>query len=407
MKSSRTVFGIVAVMFVVMAMAPGRLFASGFMISSQDPKAVGMGLAVAASIDNPSAAMYNPSLLTGMPPGGDISVGDAMFMIERSFKDGATGIVSDSKTTTHHLPNLFARYTKGDWAFALGVYSPFGLSLEWPTYWTGRYSSTFAELKTCFINPSVAYKFNDYFSAALGVSYVESSVDFQSALNISPLPDGKTKLTADGQGVGFNAAVTLKLPKDFTAALTYRSPVNLHYHGEAQFYVPPMVKALLPDGHVTTNIDLPSWTTLAIAKKMGPLTVEVDAIHIGWSSINRYVVRFDDGRPQSTTWKNWHDIIAYAAGVNYRWSDSLETQLGYMYDPTPVPKRTLTPEVPGSNSQLVMGGLGYRKGPIRANIAYQVIFYQKEDSTRNMVGGPLGTYDTIIHTVLINFTYSM
>ena len=132
---------------------PSQAVAGTFLIYNQDAKANGMGLAVVLSIDNPAAIFYNPALLPAQP-GLGISMGDTIFISERRFEDSTTRVRTQAKQTTHHVPSFFTNYTNGPLALGVGVCSPFGLSSEWPQNWTGRYTSTFGEIKTVFINPT-------------------------------------------------------------------------------------------------------------------------------------------------------------------------------------------------------------------------------------------------------------
>ena len=335
---------------IVLVFFPAHLFAGAFLIYNQDAKANGMGLAVTSSLDNPSAIFYNPALLPDQP-GFGITAGDAIFVAERSYKDAGTGTTTNAKETTHHLPRLFANFTEGRLSLGIGVYTPFGLSSEWPKNWIGRYSSTYAEIKTIYVNPTVAYKFNDRVSVGFGAFYVDSSVQLNSALPLSPFPDGMAKLTADGNGLGANAGVTVKLPKSYTLSFTARTPVTIKYRGMANFYTPDdsLLKTLIPqlrDTNASTTITLPYILSGGLAKKMGALTVEADIVYTGWSALDKYTASFSDGRPSVTYLKDWHDSFSIGVGANYQWTKSIETQIGYMYDTTPVPSRTLTPDLP-------------------------------------------------------------
>ena len=395
---------------IALLLYPGQLLASGFIIYNQDAKADGMATAVTASIDNPSAVFYNPALLTDQP-GFGVSMNDTIVMQSRTYKDAATGTTADLKPATHNVPNLFAKYTRDQWSFGIGISSPFGLSADWGRTWIGRYSATYSELKSIFVTPTVAYKFNDRISVGFGVSYVDSSVDLQSAIPLTPFPDGAAKLSGDGDGVGANAGVSVKLPKDYTLAFTARSPTKIKYDGTANFYTPndPLFKTLFPqlrDSNVSTTITLPWQMTMGLAKKFGALTVEADVIDIGWSAIDRYTAHFSDGRPPVIYPKDWHDAFSFAVGANYKWSPSFETQLGYMYDMSAVPQRTMTPDFPDANKHLVTGGIGYMRGPFKANLAYQATFLQKVSSVNNLVGAPQGTYDQFIQMVLFTLSYS-
>jgi long-chain fatty acid transport protein len=389
---------------------PGRLLASGFLIYNQDAKANGMATAASASIDNPSAIFYNPALLPAQP-GFGVSLSDTIIMPTRTFRDAATGMTADLKPATHNIPSFFAKYTFDRFSFGIGVYSPFGLSADWGKTWIGRYSTTFAQLRTTFVTPTVAYKFNDRVSAGLGVSYVDSSVRLQNALPFAPFPDGEANLSADGNGVGANGGVSVKLPQEYTVSFTARSPVRIKYDGTAKFYTPDdsLFKTLLPqlrNSNASTTITLPWQMAAGLAKKWGALTVETDVIYTGWSTIDRYTAHFSDGRPPVIYLKDWKDAFSFAIGANYKWSRSFETQLGYMYDMSAVPERTMTPDLPEANKQLITGGVGYTRGPFKANLAYQATFFQKVSSANNIVNAPAGTYDQFIQMVLFTVSYT-
>ncbi len=402
-RSLPPIFFLIAFLFY-----PGQLLASGFIIYNQDAKADGMATAVTSSIDNPSAIFYNPALLPDQP-GFGVSINDTMVMPSRTFKDTATGTTADLKPATHHVPSFFAKYTRDRWSLGIGVYSPFGLSADWGKTWIGRYSTTFSQLKSTFVTPTVAYKFNDRISAGFGVSYVDSSVDLQSAIPLTPFPDGEAKLSGDGSGVGANAGIRVKLPQDYTLSFTARSPVKIKYDGTANFYTPALFKALVPqlrDTNASTTITLPWQMTAGFAKNIGALTLETDVTYVGWSDIDHYTAHFSDGRPPVTYLKDWHDAFTFAIGANYRWSKSLETQLGYAYDMSAVPRRTLTPDLPDADKHILTGGIGYMRGPFKANLAYQATFFNKVSSVGNTVGAPAGTYDQFIHMVLFTLSYT-
>ena len=389
---------------------PGQLLASGFIIYNQDAKADGMATAVTSSIDNPSAIFYNPALLPDQP-GFGVSINDTIIMPSRTFKDAATGTTADLKPATHNVPSFFAKYTRDRLSLGIGVYSPFGLSADWGRTWIGRYSATFSQLRATFVTPTVAYKFSDRISVGFGVSYVDSSVDLQSAIPFTPFPDGEAKLSGDGTGVGANAGIRVKLPSDYTLSFTARSPVKIKYDGTANFYTPndSLFKTLMPqlrDTNASTTITLPWQVTAGLAKNIGALTLETDVTCIGWSTIDRYTAHFSDGRPPVIYLKDWHDAFSFAVGANYKWSRSFETQLGYMYDMSPVPQRTMTPDLPDADKHIVTGGIGYTKGPFKANLAYQATFFQKVSSVNNIVGAPAGTYDQFIQMVLFTLSFT-
>lgn len=388
---------------VIIALLPCQSFAAAFLVYQQDAKAQGMGMAVTASLDNPAAIFYNPALLTDQK-GFGFSVNDAIVMPERKFKDSLTGITYNAKATTHNLPTLFAKYTRDDLSIGLGIFSPFGLSSEWPSYWPGRYNSIYAELKTVYINPVVAFRMNEYVSLGFGLSYIKSSITMKNALPLAPAPDGLAKLSGDADAVSYNAGVTVKLPEQYTVAMTFRSGANLDVDGTAKFYVIPQLKPLFPNFDASATLSMPWLATLGIAKKLGPWTFEADLIYSGWSSFDRYTIDFA-GIPVQSFYKDWTNTPSIALGVNYIWNKNLEMQAGYMYDRTPVPKKTLTPEIPDASRNLFTVGASYKKDGFKASAAYQATFFDQADSRNNIVNAPRGKYDSFINVIVVGVAY--
>lgn len=379
------------------------LYAGAFLIYSQDAKAGGMGTAVSASIDNASAVFYNPSLLP-YQKGFAASLGDTIIMPSTYFRDATTGQRFNAKSKTHHLPNMFVKYTKGDLSYGLGIFTPFGLSIEWPRGWTGRYVGTFTEIKATYINPVIAYRLNDFISLGLGISYVKSSVAMKGATELSllGLPDGYTKLTGDADGFGYNAAMTLRLPKDYTVALTYRSAVDMLYEGTARHYAPAPIGF---HTHGSTRLTMPSILVFGIAKQYKELTIEGDLLYTGWSSFDYYKVKFKNGMAQQFYRKDWVNTPSIALGANYRLSKPLEVRAGYMYDKSPVPKRTVGPDLPNSTCHILMGGITYGIDHIKIDTAYQAAFFKKINSSRSITGLK-GTYSNFAHVITAGMSYT-
>ncbi len=390
--------------FSTVVLLPMECGASAFLIYNQDARANGMGMAAVSSVNNPSAVFYNPAMLVHHE-GFGASAGDTVIMPETSYRDPMTGITYSAKSKTHHLPYLYAKYTRKGASVGIGVFSPFGLSTEWPDEWPGKYSNTFAEMKTVFINPVVALKVSERISFGFGVSYVIGSVQFKNAINVSGLglPDGYAKLQGDGEGFGYNAAVAIKLPRDYTLSFTYRSPVDIRFDGKAKLYLP----SPLPSSSTgaSTRIKLPFVAAAGIAKTMGNLTVEADILYTGWSSLSNYRVTSDNGQANQFVFKNWCNTPSIAVGANYRMNQSLELRGGYMFDKSPVPRGTMSPELPDSTRHIVSFGASYVSKKLTIDCGYQATFFTKADSSTT-ISGPRGTYNNFAHLILFNVTYT-
>jgi long-chain fatty acid transport protein len=379
---------------------PVYAFGSAFLIYNQDAKANGMGMAVISSVDNPSAVFYNPAMLV-FQKGFGMSVGDTMIAPSMHYEDPTTGKRYYAKTQTHHLPAFFAKYTHNNIAFGIGVYSPFGLSTEWPKNWVGSRYSTFAEMKTTFVNPVFAYKVNDNLSLSFGLSYIISSVTMKQDMFVAPgLPDGASKLTGDGDGVGYNAGIAIKLPSDYTLSFTYRSTARISFSGKAFFSLPaPLTSS---ETVASTSFTLPFIAVAGLSKKLGALTLEGDILYTGWSSMSNYRITYNNGMTDSFVYKNWRNTPSIALGANYKVNDFFEVRGGYMYDKSPVPGKTLGPELPDSTRNIFTVGSTFQKDAFKVNIGYQATFF---DDRYSYINGLSGKYSNFAHVILLGLEY--
>lgn len=376
-------------------------FGSAFLIYNQDAKANGMGMAVISSIDNPSAVFYNPAMLV-FQKGFGMSVGDTMIAPNTRYEDPTTGKRYYAKTETHHLPTFFAKYTHNNMSFGIGVYSPFGLSTEWPQGWAGSRYSTFAELKTTYVNPVFAFKANDNFSFSFGLSYITGSVTTKQTVFVAPgLPDGASKLAGDGDGIGYNAGVAIKLPADYMLSFTYRSPTEIRFNGKAFFSLPPPLAST--GAGASTTFTLPFIAVAGLAKKIGALTLEGDILYTGWSSMSSYRITFDNGTADAFVYKNWFNTPSIALGANYTVNKYFDIRGGYMYDKSPVPGKTLGPELPDSTRNIFTIGSTFQKEAFKVNLGYQATFFNDRNS---YIQGLNGKYTNFAHVFLLNFEYN-
>ncbi len=379
---------------------PVHVLAAAFLIYNQDAKANGMGMAAISSIDNPSAVFYNPSMLV-FQKGFGMSVGDTMIAPNMRYEDASTGKRYYAKTGTHHLPTFFAKYTHKDLAFGIGVYSPFGLSTEWPKNWVGSRYSTFAELRTTFVNPVFAYKVNENFSVSIGVSYITSSVTMKQNMYVAPgLPDGASKLTGDGDGVGYNAGITVKLPSDYTLSFTYRSTAEIRFNGKAYLSLPPPLAS--SETSASTSFALPFIAVAGLSKKFDALALEADLLYTGWSSMSNYRITYNNGSGDTFVYKNWRNTPSIALGANYRINDFFEIRGGYMYDKSPVPGKTLGPELADSTRNIFTIGSTFQKEAFKVNVGYQATFFEDRYS---YIKGLYGKYSNFAHVFLLGLEY--
>ncbi|MCX8022841.1 MAG: outer membrane protein transport protein [Syntrophorhabdaceae bacterium] len=379
----------VVLMFLIpklILLFPIPLFGAAFLIYNQDAKVNGMGMAAISSVDNPSSVFYNPSLMLNKK-GVGFSAGETMIHPEILYKDPLTGKRFHTKSKTYHIPYFYGKYGEENFSFGVGLFSPFGLSTEWPDKWAGRYITKLAEIKSTYINPVFAYRVNEYLSIGGGFSYITSSVKMKNGVNLSlmGLGDGEMRLKGDGEGIGLNGAATLYLPNQYRLSLTYRSPSRIIYRGKANLFLPPPLTS--SSTKARSSFTFPFLFSIGVAKSAGPLTMEANLLYTGWSSMSSYRITSEDGTANALLRKGWFNTPSFAFGVNYGVKKAFEIRGGYMLDKSPVPKRSMGPELPDSNRHIFTTGGGFKHGPWYMDIGYQLTLFEGKRSNLQELKG--------------------
>jgi long-chain fatty acid transport protein len=393
---------------------PSLSFGAGFLIYNQDASATGGGLAFTAQVDNPSAVFYNPAAINRLE-GTNISVGSTIILPFTSFKSASTGKETDMEHHIYLLPSVYITHKFNDkFSGGIGLFSPFGLATDWPNNWKGRYISTFAQLKSIYINPVISWQINPQFSTAVGVSFIKSDITQKKAIDFPFfIPDGRTKLHADGTAVGFNAALLYQFPPYFDLGISYRSKVSIHYEGDVETKAPKYLSKIVPKGDVSVDIDLPPIVAFGIATSViKNLTLEADLFWVGWSTYDELKADFENPIPKpfkpfvAPIVRDYHSVITYGFGLKYQLSPSWVIRCGYVIDHTPVPEKAVDPILPDADRDEYSVGLGYEGKRFKLVLAYYGVFARDRKVNRNLDGFN-GKYESTTHAVGVNFEYRL
>lgn len=213
-------------------------FGSGFFTADQGAGSTGMGTAVVASIEDASAAYFNPAALTGLD-GTHVLGGLTVYDISGEFRSDH-GTTAELEDTVIPLPHLYVSHKANDrTAVGLAVFSDFGLATDWEDGWEGRFilGSTYAESLTVNINPVVAYQLTPGMSVAAGPVIRYFSVDLQNQVpnllggfGIGPssldVAETGSQIEGDGWAYGFNVALKAQLTDSLNLGISYRSETD-------------------------------------------------------------------------------------------------------------------------------------------------------------------------------------
>ncbi len=344
------------------ALVSPRAAASGFNIDEQSARATGRAGAIVASTRNASAIYYNPAGL-GHTQGLSFELGTSVVAPSTSFVSESTGALTEADTQVFPLPHAYASYRANELVvLGIGVNAPYGLALEWPTDSPGRAIVREAELRTFFVMPVIAFDASEVapgLSFGIGPDFVPSSVRLERDILFGE-DTATVALGGNGFGVGGRAGISYRPPSlPVSFGLTYRSPVQLDFSGDADFDASPEYRASLPpDGPATTGVRLPASVAAGIALRPVPeWELETDVNWRGWSSYDTLVIELPAGE-QSVAERNWDDAITLRIGTEYTFAQRWTARAGFIWDQTPVPDDTLDFQLPDANRIDVTLGFG-------------------------------------------------
>ncbi len=360
-----------------------QLLAGGYKVPENSINSTALSAAYVANAHGADAAYYNPAAMVFNKEGGSME-GNLTYIhlssIDYTDLDGV--FASDSSKKENFLIPSFHYVSPlmGNYRFGLSVVTPAGLSKRWDG--TGKATAEEFTLKTIEVNPSIGYKFNDKFSAAVGarVIYTDGNVKSNATAfgGATPIRD----LGGDSYDLGYNLALQFKPTDELALALTYRSKIDLTITGQAQLQI--LGGAVSYDGDAKVTIPLPAALNLAAAYTFNDMTtVELVYEKTYWSAYKELDFDYDaslnpllSGFDTPIT-KDWSDTNTYRIGVTHKLNDTWTLMAGYAYDKTPVPKSTAGFELPDSDAHLYSFGARYQYSD-NINIGFGMLYDQKK-----------------------------
>lgn len=425
---------LVALWFFLAIIASPREAEASFLNNNQGAKAIGMAGAFAAQADDPSAVFYNPAGIHQLP-GTQISVGLQAVMARASFQSDGNPLMGTLPGETGHtkerivlIPNGYITSKLSDRvSIGLGMYSPFGLSVDWPRDFEGRFSlgGLRTTLQTISVSPVVAVEPIKRLSFGVGpyFQYVDADVRNLAFIAppvppLSPTQNGAvsatSKLTGNNWGVGWTLGFLYRITDNVSVGASYLSQVRHDVNDVRQELTRIADGAAILTRRATTELTLPAVLRFGAAWKGGAWTIEADGQWTQWSSYRELRVDFSNGTSIVSP-KHWHDSWNLRLGGQYRLNRYLDLRAGFAWEESPIPGTTLDPMLPSGNRNIYCLGLGVHLPPFTIDLAYNYL----DDSSRRWnnpsgdvkVGGATvtrvtgGFNNVSAHFAVVNFTF--
>jgi len=351
-------------LFVLLFAAPSLLWAQGSQVNTQSPKAVGMAGAGSALFVDGSSIFYSPGALAKME-GNSISAGVSGVMYRSAFREANSNDVHRTKFKMTPPFSLFATFGPKDarWKAGLGVYTPFGGSVDWGTEWPGRFDLNSLQLRAIYIQPTFSYKLTEKLGVGAGFVYNIGIVDLARSLPLSGGngTPGQAALSGTGNGMGFHLGAHYDIADRVALSLSYRSKVNTKLKdGDAEFTVPAAMAGFFPKTTFDAELPLPASINLGLSFPAGEkVDIAADATYIGYDVYKELLFDYKDNTAvlqDTRQGKNYKNAFSGKIGANYRATDKFAVRAGVGYVVTPVPADYVSPETPDNDR--LMGALG-------------------------------------------------
>lgn len=387
---------------------------------------IGTGLAL-----DQGSMFFNPGALAFVRERG-VTLGAAAAIARTAYRNDATGQNFSFKHTTATPAQLYAAFgpkgtdgKPGKWAAGIGIYTPFGATLDYGSGWTGRYSLTKIALLSGFIQPTFSYQVTEWLGIGAGFVYGLGYVDLRKDIPLTNQQETNANIKLESEsaatGTGFNAGIYLKPTQMLSVGISYRSQVNMKVKGGTVTLnnIPGAapVRAAFTAKKFDATLPLPATTSIGIGfTPTEKLTVGADVNFTQWSTYKSLDFAFDGnvgGSTTSTSVRNYKDSFAFRLGGQYRVMDALTLRLGGYFDQTPVRDGYITPETPDANRLAGTTGASIHIGEhVDIDLAYEFLAFKQRTQTQAeleannvAVDRVAGTFQTYISVVGAGLNY--
>ena len=396
-------------------------YAGGYRVAMQGQKALAMGHTGVALNESAESIFFNPGAITQLSANTDIVGG--LFLLDSEAKYEEEETLSEAETD-NPLGTPFNGYVAQKWnddvSWGLGVYTPYGNKVEWPDDWQGSHLVNNIDLKTIFIQPTIAYQLTPSTSIGAGPALVLGSVKFNRNLTTSLTDEqgNRSNVEIEANNVtawGYNIGLLHKLSDNRTSfGISYRGEVTVEARGEDADFddVPTELQPTFADGEFDADLPLPAELTIGVAYQYSDrLTLAFDFNRTFWDTYDELKIEFDNGIT-SVNPRNYEDSNIYRFGLQYRYNDRWTLRGGVYFDESPVQDGYYAPETPRNDAIGYTAGATYNYSKnLQMDVSVLILTFDNEENSYDYYeeGGVTipfgGTYDSSANSIGFGLSY--
>ena len=377
--------------------------AGGFRLPDQDAFATARGEAFVATADNPSAVFYNPAGITQVE-GQQFRAGIYGLSLDVRYRSPAGQTFSNRKDL-HAVPQIFYTLNPADsrFSFGFGVYSPMGLSSEWPQDTGFRTLGTRGSVTYLTLHPVAAWKVAPGLSIAAGPTFNLAEVDLrQGFLTPAAGVGDEFRFKGNGWDPGFNAGILWNPVTEWQFGLTYKNATTMDFMGKSTLTSP--VFNAQPDAR--TRFVFPQSIAAGISYRPSPKwNLEFDVDWTDWSRLKTLTIQ-QAPLPDTGQELHWRSSTYFEFGVTRYLDHGWSVSGGYIFNENSLPDNHFSPLVADLNRHFLSAGAGWKRNNIGVDLAYQFGYGPERSVTGSGVNAfgqsADGRYRFISHAILLS-----
>ncbi|MDO5509678.1 MAG: outer membrane protein transport protein [Weeksellaceae bacterium] len=390
----------ILVWILVLVTLPSAVYAGGYRVSLQGVRQAALGAQGSALSHDASVAFFNPAALAFVDSKLSVAVGGFGINVTAKYQNPQT--LGTAETNNPMGTPLYAAISYkpiDDLAVGVSFTTPFGSTVDWGNEWEGRYMINDISLKSYFIQPTLAYKFTDWFAVGGSVIIGMGEVSIARSVAVGNQDATLALESKDAKGMGYSIGAYIRPHDRVNVGLSYRSNVNMEVEGGTATWsnVPGAVTGNMPfaTNRFRAQLPLVSEFLAGVTFQATPrLMLAGEVGGVGWEAYRSLDIYLQNGGSEypSIATKNYKNTFNYSFGAEYNVVDNFDVRLGYKFDGTPSPDQHFSPETPTTDLHIFAGGLGYRIGGFGIDAMAEYIY----GAERNISNADAGFYGNLL-----------
>lgn len=396
------------------AAATSTALAAGFQLTEQSSLGAGRAYAGAGIVgDDLSAVHYNPAGMT-LLEGTRFQAGGVWIGINADYSSDISDESENGRLKGQMIPAGYVTHQVNDqiWlGFAMTV--PFGMGTEYSKNWEGADRGTNAKIYTFDMNPSIAWKVNDFLSIGGGISVQYAKAELGMGMSVL----GHGKVEADSWDWGYNFGLMISPTDKLRFGLAYRSSIEHNAEGDTKLsgvktgtdldtllggqnfgmsttLETPDTIMLTGTWEATEKLRLSGLIRWANWSKFKELNIENELPLFLSSSLPATI---KGGLSNIDIENDWQDTWLFSVGADYRINSAFTVRGGIAYETSPIDRQeTRMAVIPDTDRVwLSLGASWYPTQDLQFDIGGTYLMGVGDKDLYNSAGQKIGKYDSL------------